>query len=61
MGCRSSSDRDLTQEDVEEENYTKIKSTPTTNYNIDDLKYVDAVKDHTLTCSCLSASTIQIA
>jgi hypothetical protein len=24
-------------------------------------KYVDAVKDHTLTCSCLSASTIQIA
>jgi hypothetical protein len=31
-------DRDLTQEDVEEENYTKkIKSTPTTNYNIDDL------------------------
>jgi hypothetical protein len=30
-------DRDLTQEDVEEENDTKIKSTPTTNYNIDDL------------------------
>jgi hypothetical protein len=37
MGYRSSSDRDLTQEDVEEETTKEDQSTPTTNHNIDDL------------------------